>query len=223
MKRYDKDILLKETLRSEARGYHKLKKQNGGPGQFAIVELIMRPLARGGGFRFLNSVIEGRIPDEFVPSLEKGTREALARGGLAGFPVVDVQVEVLDGAHHRKDSHGRDFQTAGRMAVQNALCTGKSAFLEPLGAFEIGCPTGAIGAVLGRLSARRAHVREMDFQDTVHVIRGEIPFLELEGLESELRSLTSGSGTFQVSASHDDLMPESITEAVLRQLREEQD
>jgi len=222
MKRYDRDILLKETLRSEARGYHKLKKQNGGPGQFAIVELVMRPLGRGGGFRFLNSIIEGRIPDEFVPSLEKGAREALSRGGLAGFPVVDVEVEVLDGAYHRKDSHGRDFQTAGRMAAQNALCTGKSAFLEPLGAFEIRCPMGSIGAVLGRLSIRRVRVRETDFQDGVHVIRGEIPFLELEGLESELKSLSIGSGTFQVSASHEDLMPEAVTELVLRQIRDSQ-
>jgi elongation factor G len=222
MKRYDRHIPLKETLRSEARGYHKLKKQNGGPGQFAVVDLLLRPLERGGGFRFLNSVIAGRIPEDFVPSLEKGAREALARGGLAGFPVVDVEVEILDGLHHRKDSHGRDFQTAGRMAVQNALCTGKSAFLEPFGAFEITCPPGSIGAVLGRLGSRRVRIRDTDFRDGVHVVVGEIPLLELEGLDAELRSLTSGSGMLTVAASRDDLMPEAVMEFVLRQIREPQ-
>jgi elongation factor G len=140
MTRYTLDILLKETLRSEARGYHKLKKQNGGPGQFAIVDLVVRPLPRGGGFRFVNSVVEGRIPEDFIPSLEKGARQATAKGSLGGFPVVDVEVEVLDGAHHRKDSHGRDFQTAGWMAVQEALRTGSSALLEPFGSLTVSCP-----------------------------------------------------------------------------------
>ena len=220
MKRYDRGILLKETLRSEARGYHKLKKQTGGPGQFAIVDLLARPLPRGEGFRFHNSVIEGRIPEDFIPSLEKGAREAMARGGLAGFPVVDVEVEVIDGAHHRKDSHGRDFQMAGRMAVQNALCTGRSAFLEPMGDFEIACPPGAIGAVLGRLGARRARIRGSGFRDELHRIQGEIPILELDGLESEIQSLTSGRGSLQVARLRDELMPEPVMEFVLKQIRD---
>src|SRR6185436_502487 len=131
MKFLGRDILLKETLRSESRGYHKLKKQNGGPGQFAIVDLRVRPLPRGGGFRFVNSVVEGRIPEEFVPSIEKGAREALAKGCLAGLPVVDVEVEVVDGDRHRKDSHARDFQIAGRTAVQEAMEAGSPTLLEP--------------------------------------------------------------------------------------------
>jgi len=115
------NILFKETIRVESRGYHKLKKQNGGPGQFAVVDLFVRPLPRGGGFRFLNSVVEGRVPEEFVPSVEKGAKEAFMKGVLAGFPVVDVEVELVDGERHRKDSHARDFQIAGRTAVQEAL------------------------------------------------------------------------------------------------------
>jgi elongation factor G len=220
MKRYDKDILLKETLRSEARGYYKLKKQTGGPGQFAIVELLLRPLPRNGGVRFLSSVVEGRIPEEFMPSLEKGAREALGRGSLAGFPVVDVEIQVVDGGHHRKDSHGRDFQTAGRLAVQEALCSGRSAFLEPYGTLEVSCPTGSIGAVLAELKTRRSRVRGRDFRAGLYVILGELPLLELGGLDSELRSLTSGMGALRVAPSHDELMPDPEMEALLRQIRE---
>jgi len=219
MTRYGRDIRLKETLRSEARGYHKLKKQNGGPGQFAIVDLLVRPLPRGGGFRFLNSVVEGRIPEDFVPSLEKGAREATAKGSLAGFPVVDIEVEVVDGAHHRKDSHGRDFQTAGWMAVQDALRTGASALLEPFGSLVVSCPTPAVGAVMGRLRSRRVRIRGTDFRDNLHIVEGDIPLLEAAGLDDDLRSMTSGVATVTIAPSHDELMPFQVMSLVLEQLR----
>jgi elongation factor G len=218
-----RDLLFKETIRIEARGYHKLKKQNGGPGQFAVVDLRLRPLPRGAGFRFLNSVVEARIPEEFMPSIEKGAREALSRGVVAGFPVVDVEVDVLDGERHRKDSHARDFQTAGRSAVQDALKAGSPAVLEPFGAFEITCPTPALGAVLGQLQGRRARIRGQDFRDGRHVIQGEVPLLELSGWESDLRSVTSGSGTLTLTYAYDELMPERITSLFLEQRRQSKD
>src|SRR5439155_23369553 len=121
MKRFGRDILFKETIRQEAKGYHKLKKQTGGPGQFAVVELRVRPLERNGGFRFIDSIVEGKIPSAFIPSVEKGVREALAKGVLAEYPVADLEVELIDGAHHRKDSHARDFQFAAAMALRDAL------------------------------------------------------------------------------------------------------
>lgn len=214
-----RDLLFKETIRIEARGYHKLKKQNGGPGQFAIIDLEVRPLPRGVGFRFLNSVVEGRIPEEFMPSIEKGAREALARGVLAGLPVVDVEVDVLDGQRHRKDSHARDFQEAGRVAVQDAVKAASPALLEPFGTFEITCPTPALGAVLGQLAARRARIRGQDFREGHHVVQGEVPLLELSGWESDLRSVTSGSGTLTLTYAYDELMPERITSRFLEQRR----
>ena len=219
MKFLDKAILFKETIRTEARGYHKLKKQTGGPGQFAIVDLRIRPLPRGGGVRFQNSVVEGRIPDEFIPSIEKGAREALARGVLAGFPVVDVEVDVMDGERHRKDSHGRDFQIAGRSAVQDALHSASPALLEPIGLLQVTCPTRSFGAVLGLLKSRRGRIRGTDFRDDAYVIEGDLPLLEAAALHSDLRSLTSAVGTMAITASHDHLVPDSMLAAILRRLR----
>lgn len=216
MKRYDRHILFKETVRAEARGTHKLKKQTGGPGQFAIVEVIVRPLARNGGFRFIDSVVEGKIPADFIPAVEKGVREALAKGVVAGFPVVDVEVEAVDGAHHRKDSHARDFQFAAAMAFRAAMTQAKPGLLEPLGALEVNCPTPSLGWVMGQLAARRSRIRGTDFRDGLYVVRAEIPILELDGFEAELLNATSGEGSCTVRPSHDELMPEAVMSEVLR-------
>jgi elongation factor G len=213
------NILFKETIRVESRGYHKLKKQNGGPGQFAVVDLFVRPLPRGGGFRFLNSVVEGRVPEEFVPSVEKGAKEAFMKGVLAGFPVVDVEVELVDGERHRKDSHARDFQIAGRTAVQEALQAASPALLEPIGSLEVTCPTRSFGDVLGQLRRRRTRICGTDFRNDLHVIQGEIPLLELTGFDSDLRSLTNGTGTVVVAYSRDEVMLGQIQARILEQLR----
>ena len=210
MNRFTRDILLKETLRAESKGYFKLKKQTGGPGQFAVVDLVVRPLPRDGGYRFVDSVIEGRIPADFVPSVEKGARQALSRGPLGGHPVVDVEVELLDGATHKKDSHARDFQTAGRQAVQAAMAAAQPAILEPLGLLEVGCPVPSIGFVMGRLAARRSQVRGTDFKEDLYVILAEIPLIELAAFESELAQATSGRARMSVTPAGYDVMPDDV-------------
>jgi len=219
MKLQDRDRLFRETIRAEARGYHKLKKQTGGPGQFAIVDLRIRPLARGGGFRFVNSVVEGRIPEEFMPSLEKGTREALLKGVLAGFPVIDLEVDVIDGERHRRDSHGRDFQIAGRSAVQDAIRAASPALLEPVAVVEISCPRPALGSIIGLVKSRRGTIRGNDFRDGCQLLNAEIPFLEATAFETDLRSLTSGIGSMAVLGSTAEMVPDRLLARILEQIR----
>lgn len=210
MKRTERDTLFQETLRSEATGSFKLKKQTGGPGQFAIVDLRIRPLSRGEGFAFTSSVVEGRIPAQFIPAAEKGVREALVRGPLAGFPVVDVAVEVFDGKFHKKDSHAHDFQMAGRKALQEAISKADPMLLEPFGAFEILCPVRTMGTVLGLLGQKRARVRGTDFRDGTSVILAEIPLLEAEPFEFQLRRITSGKAGFSGGNRRYHPMPEPL-------------
>jgi elongation factor G len=202
--------MFRETIRAEARGYHKLKKQNGGPGQYAIVDLRVRPLERGAGFAFRSSIIEGRIPEEFLPALEKGVHEALRRGPLGGFPVVDLEVEVVDGGRNRQDSHARDFQTAGAAAVRAALAAARAALLEPYGVLEAACFAPALGGLLGRIAARRGRIRGTDFRDGAYVVRAELPLTEGGGLQADLARLSSGAGTLRLVPSHFEIMPDAL-------------
>ncbi len=210
MNRFDRDILFLETLRRSSKARHRLKKQTGGPGHFAVVELEVRPLARDSGFRFVDSVVEGRIPNAFVPAVEKGARKALARGPIGGFPVVDVEVELLDGQAHKRDSHAVDFETAGLVAVQAAMAEAQPAILEPMGLLELGCPVPSVGFALGRLAARRSSVVGTGFEAGLYVIRAMIPILERKAFEAELSQATSGTARCSVRPSSHAVMPDAL-------------
>jgi elongation factor G len=199
-----------ETVRAAARGQYKLKKQTGGPGQYAVVDVVVRPLERGGGFRFIDGVVEGRVPKDFVPAVEKGVREGLARGPLRGSTLVDLSAELVDGAFHKNDSHARDFQFAALMAFKDAVAKAAPALLEPWVELRAWLPSPALGTVLGRLAARRGRVRSNDFEDGGFLVRAALPESEAAAFEAELRKSTSGRARLTWAPLGHELMPEAL-------------
>jgi elongation factor G len=201
-------IAYRETIGAPAEGHHRHKKQSGGAGQFGEVFLRVEPLPRGGGFEFVDEVKGGTIPGQFIPAVEKGVREVLANGAIAGYPVVDVRVVVYDGKHHSVDSKEVAFVTAGRKAFLAAVREARPIVLEPIVQVEITAPEAAIGDITGDLSSRRGMVSGTGrgAPGTV-VVRGQAPMSELLGYQSRLNALTSGQGRFLIEFSHYEAVP----------------
>ena len=190
-------IPYRETITGNAEAIHRHKKQSGGAGQFGEVHLRIEPLERGAGFEFVDAVKGGAIPGVFMPAVEKGVRQALAGGVVAGFPVEDVKVTVFDGKTHAVDGKEVAFVTAGRKAVIEAIRGAKPIVLEPIVTIEIVLPEAAIGDLTGDLSGRRGHITGTDSRGRgFAVITGEVPLAELEDYQSRLKSLTGGQGSF---------------------------
>jgi len=194
----------RETIRKGATQHARHKKQSGGHGQFADVTVDIRPLPRGEGFQFEDKVTGGAVPRQYIPSVERGAREALERGAF-GFPVVDVAVALTDGKYHDVDSSNEAFIIAGRQALHDALPTCAPVLLEPVMAVEIAVPSGATAAVNGMVSSRRGHILGFDAREGWNgwdVVRAEIPQSELQSLIVELRSATQGVGGYTARFDH---------------------
>lgn len=201
-------IAYRETITGVAQGQHRHKKQSGGAGQFGEVLLRVEPLPRGSGFEFASQVKGGAIPTQFIPAVEKGVRDALATGAIAGFPIVDLRVVVLDGKHHPVDSKEVAFATAGRKAFLAAVREARPIVLEPVVDVEIAVPDGVMGDVTGDLASRRGQVAGTQHGAGGRVtVRGQVPLSELDGYQSRLNAMTSGQGRYTVSLSHYDPVP----------------
>ena len=207
-------LALKETVVAEAPGHHKHKKQSGGHGQYAEVYLTLRPVARGEGFKFTNSISQGRIPQQFIPPIEKGIKKTMEKGVLAGYPLVDVEVEVTDGSYHDVDSSAAAFELAGSKAFKDAFMKAKPVILEPLVKIEIVVPTQFMGDITGDLNSRRGRIQGMDSQGNLQHVRAQIPMMEIMDYETQLRSATGGEGSYSIEPSHYDVMPHKITESI---------
>jgi len=193
-----------ETIRKPItqRGRH--KKQSGGHGQFGDVVLDIKPLARGEGFKFEETVVGGAVPRNYIPAVEEGVRDAMARGPL-GFPVVDVQVTLTDGSYHSVDSSDLAFRTAARVGVGEALPQCQPVLLEPIHVVEIVCPTDATARINAILSARRGQILGFDTRDGWQgwdCVRAMMPEAEIGELIVELRSATAGAGSFTRQFDH---------------------
>ena len=208
-------IALKETILGAAEGHYKHKKQSGGRGQYGEVYLRVRPTARGEGFKFTDSITQGRIPQQFVPPIEKGVREAMDKGVIAGYPVVDVEVEVFDGSYHDVDSGPESFKLAGSKAFKEAFRAAKPALLEPIVHIEIVVPAQYMGHITGDLNSRRGRIQGMDAQGNLQVIRAQIPMKEIMSYSTDLHSATGGEGSYSVEFSHYDPMPQRLTDEVI--------
>ncbi|HTF56828.1 MAG TPA: EF-Tu/IF-2/RF-3 family GTPase, partial [Planctomycetota bacterium] len=208
-------IALKETSLGAAEGHYKHKKQSGGRGQYGEVYLRVRPTARGEGFKFTDSITQGRIPQQFVPPIEKGVREAMDKGVIAGYPVVDVEVEVFDGSYHDVDSGPESFKLAGSKAFKEAFRAAKPALLEPIVHIEIVVPAQYMGHITGDLNSRRGRIQGMDAQGNLQVIRAQIPMKEIMSYSTDLHSATGGEGSYSVEFSHYDPMPQRLTDEVI--------
>ena len=190
-------IPYRETVTIPAEGHHRHKKQSGGAGQFGEVFLRIRPLARGEGFRFVDQVKGGVIPGPFIPAVEKGVREVLAQGAVAGFPVQDVEVTVYDGKTHTVDGKEIAFVVAGRRAFQDAVAKARPLVLEPIVALELAVPESAIGDTSGELSARRGHVTASGAaRGGMAALAARAPLAELTDFQNRLKALTSGQGSY---------------------------
>jgi len=217
-------IAYRETVTAPAEGHHRHKKQTGGAGQFGEVFLRIEPLARGEGFEFVDQVRGGTIPGQFIPAVEKGVREVLSTGAIAGYPVVDVRVVVYDGKHHSVDSKDIAFATAGRKAFMAAIRDARPIVLEPIVQIEIAAPDGAIGDVTGDLSSRRGLVTgTANTTGGTVVIRGQVPMSELASYQSRLNAMTSGQGRYTIALSHYEAVPPAIQQTLTGQYRVRED
>jgi elongation factor G len=213
-------IAYRETITANAEGHYRHKKQSGGAGQFGEVFLRIEPLPRGGGFEFIDQVKGGTIPGQYIPAVEKGVREALASGVIAGYSLVDVRVIVYDGKHHSVDSKDIAFATAGRKAFMEAVRAAQPIVLEPVAAVEITAPENAMGDITGDLSSRRGQVSGTHNSAAGAVtIRGQAPLAELAGYQSRLNAMTSGQGSYALTFSHYDPVPPTIQTQLTAQYR----
>ncbi|MEV6628547.1 elongation factor G-like protein EF-G2 [Amycolatopsis sp. NPDC051106] len=204
-------VSLRATFAKPAKGHGRHVKQSGGHGQFAVCDIEIEPLPRGGGFQFVDKVVGGSVPHQFIPSVEKGVRAQLQRGLADGHPVVDVKVTLVDGKAHSVDSSDAAFQTAGALAVREAAASGHITMLEPLEEVAIRLPDEHLGTVLGDLSSRRGRVLGTEAGDGGRtVIRAEVPATELLRYLIDLRSMTSGTATFTRRHARFEPMPEGM-------------
>lgn len=213
-------IAYRETVTVPAAGHHRHKKQSGGAGQFGEVFLRIEPLPRGAGIEFVDQVKGGTIPGQYIPAVEKGVRQALDGGVVAGFPVRDVRVVVYDGKHHSVDSKDIAFATAGRKAVMEAVRAASPVVLEPVVNVEITAPEAAMGDITGDLSARRGQVNgTRGLHAGTLAVLGQVPLSELSGYQSRLNSLTGGQGAYTLSFSHYEAVPPAVQHQLAGQYR----
>jgi elongation factor G len=209
-------IAYRETVTASAEGHHRHKKQTGGAGQFGEVYLRIEPLPRGAGFEFLDQVKGGTIPTQFIPAVEKGVREVLTTGAIAGYPVVDVRVIVYDGKSHSVDSKEIAFVTAGKKAFMAAIREARPIVLEPIVNVEITAPDAAMGDITGDLSAKRGQVSGThNGAAQTMVIKGLAPLSELAGYQSRLNAMTSGQGRYTLELSHYEQVPPNVQQQLV--------
>lgn len=208
-------IAYRETIGAPAEGHHRHKKQTGGAGQFGEVFLRVAPLPRGSGFEFVDEVKGGTIPGQFMPAVEKGVRQAVTGGAIAGFPLQDVRVVVYDGRHHPVDSKEVAFATAGRKAFLDAVARATPQVLEPIVELEVSAPEAQAGDITGGLAAKRARIHGTDSHHGEIVIRAQVPLSELEGYAAELKSATAGQGRYSLDFSHYEPVPPGVQQRLV--------
>jgi elongation factor G len=204
-------VPFRETIAAKAEGHSRHKKQTGGAGQFGEVFLRIEPLPRGKGFEFVDAVKGGTIPSQFIPSVEKGVRNVLETGFVAGFPLQDVRVTVYDGKTHPVDSKDVAFMSAGRKAFIDALAKARPIVLEPIVNVEIVAPEEKMGDIAGELSAHRGQIRGSDSpRPGLLQITAQAPLSELEQFPARLKSITAGRGSYSLEFSHYEPAPPQL-------------
>jgi len=210
-------VAYKETIKQEASAEGKYIRQSGGRGQYGHCFLRVNPLSRGEGCKFINEIKGASIPSEFIPAIEKGVKEAMNKGVLAGYPLTDMSVAVYDGTYHDVDSSEVAFKIAGSIALQSAVKKADLVLIEPIMNLEVTTPGEFFGDVVGDLSSRRAQILETEDRGKTKIIKGTVPLAETSGYVTVLRSLTQGRATFYLEPSHYDEVPSNITEKIVEQ------
>ena len=225
-KRYHTEVVLKapkvpyrETIRGKADVQGRHKKQTGGHGQYGDCKIKMEPMPRGGQFEFVNDIFGGAIPKNYIPAIEKGIKDAAARGYLAGYPVVDFRVILYDGSYHDVDSNDMSFQMAGRIAFKKAMEQAKPTILEPVMHVEITIPDDFAGSIMGDLNSRRGRIQGMDNKGGNTVVKAEVPMAEMLTYGVDLTSMTQGRGSFNMEMHHYDTVPGQLQEKIIEKAR----
>ena len=188
-------VAYRETITTRAREEGRYVRQTGGRGQYGHVWLEVEPLERGAGFEFVDKTVGGVIPREFIPAVEAGIREAKETGVVAGYPVVDIRVVLVDGSYHEVDSSEMAFKIAGSMGFKRAVERAKPEILEPIMQVEVITPDGFLGDIVGDLGSRRSHIEVIETRPDAHTIRARVPLAQMFGYATDLRSMTQGRGT----------------------------
>ncbi len=208
-------VAYKETIKKVAQAEGKYIRQSGGRGQYGHCLLRVEPVGRGEGYKFLNEIKGGTIPSEFIPAVEKGVKEAMSKGVLAGYPLVDMNVALYDGTFHEVDSSEIAFKIAGSMALQQAVREAGPILIEPIMKLEVTTPEEFMGDVIGDLSSKRAQILETQDRGKLKIILATVPLAELSGYATILRSLSQGRATFYMEPSHYEEIPGNITEKII--------
>jgi elongation factor G len=212
-------VAYRETIRAASEAQGRFVRQTGGHGQYGDVKLRIDPLGPGGDFEFVNDITGGRVPKEFIPAIERGAREALEGGVLAGYPMVDVKVTLLDGSYHEVDSSEMSFKIAASMGVKAAAEKAKPVLLEPVMSVEVVVPEEYMGDVIGDLNARRGHIEGMELRGTSQIIKAMVPLSEMFGYATELRSRTQGRGSFTMHFGRYEEVPSTIAEEIVTRVQ----
>ncbi|SHF10459.1 translation elongation factor 2 (EF-2/EF-G) [Desulfofundulus australicus DSM 11792] len=212
-------VAYKETIREKARAEGKFIRQTGGRGQYGHVVLEIEPLERGAGYEFVNKIVGGVVPKEYIPAVDAGVREAMENGVLAGYPVVDVRVTLVDGSYHEVDSSEMAFKIASSIAFKNGAQKAKPVLMEPVMKVEVVVMEEYMGDVIGDLNARRGRIEEIERRGNAQVIHAYVPLAEMFGYATDLRSRTQGRGTYTMQFSHYEEVPLSMAEAIIARRR----
>jgi elongation factor G len=216
-------IPYKETATGRAEANYRHKKQTGGRGQFGEVYIRVESLPRSTGFEFVDEIVGGSIPGRFIPAVEKGVREAMQKGPLAGYPVEDVRVALYDGSYHTVDSDDLSFRLAGSKAFQEGLLSAKPVLLEPIVDIEISVPSQSMGEITGDLNSRRGRIQGMDTVGDTQIIMAKVPLAEIANYSTELRSITGGEASYSISFSHYDIVPPNVAQTIIEKAKAQRD
>lgn len=209
----------KETIKSSSKVQGKYKRQTGGRGQYGDVWLEIESLERGMGFEFVDKIFGGVVPRQYIPAVEKGVKEAMDRGVIAGYPVVDVRVTLYDGSYHTVDSSEMAFKIASSMAFQKGIVEANPILLEPIMNIEVTAPGENTGDVIGDLNSRRGRIMGVDSEDDYQAVKAQVPLSEVLKYEPDLRSMTGGRGTYSMEFSHYEEVPSFLAEKIIAQAK----
>ena len=208
-------VAYKETIRKAVKAEGKFVRQSGGRGQYGHVWLEVEPLEQGKGYEFVNKIVGGVIPKEYIPAVDAGVREALTSGVLAGYPVIDVKVTLYDGSYHEVDSSEMAFKVAGSIAFKEAMKKASPVLMEPVMKVEVVVPEEYLGDVIGDINARRGQIEGMEPRGGAQVVRGFVPLAEMFGYATDLRSKTQGRGVYTMQFSHYAEVPKNIVDSII--------
>jgi elongation factor G len=206
-------VAYRETIRNAVHNIRgRFVRQSGGRGQYGDAVIDMEPNTQGGGYEFVNKIVGGSIPREYIPSIDAGIKEAMEAGVLAGFPVVDIKVTLVDGSYHDVDSSEMAFKVAGSMAFKEASKRAKPVLLEPVMAVEVVTPEEYMGDVIGNINSRRGQIEGMEPRGNAQVIRAKVPLAEMFGYATDVRTMSQGRATYTMQFLHYAEVPHSIAE-----------